>query len=354
MKNKVLSVISLIICLFVLASCAQNPPKDTSKATAAVTGAQTVADNTLPDTFPAETTGEIAAADTEKATEPPTTEAPANPYGIFTYNPKVNVNVTSPYCILINAKTNEILYTNCDVNEKIYPASITKLLTAIIALKYGDPQTVYTPGDELTLLAADSSRAYIKAQHSLTLEMLIEAMMLPSGGDAAYVVAAGIGRIIAKNESLTGVEAVAVFVGEMNKYAEEHNLTGSHFTCPDGYHDDDHYTTLLDIMTISRYALDEPIIMKYAGRYRDDVRYASGHKNTWTNTNTLLDSDSPYYYENAIGLKTGTTDEAGYCLVSAAALGTKEVLAGVFAAPKSGTRFTDSRTLLVAGMIAAQ
>ncbi len=355
MKNKVFSIISLLICLSILISCAENPPADTKKPVTE-TAAQTL--DPLPGSLAADTSatgteGPATAPQTEKATEPPTTEAPASPYGIFTYNPRVNVNVSSPYCILINAKTNEILYTNCDVNEKIYPASTTKLLTAIIALKYGDPKAVFTPGDELSLLAADSSRAYIKSQHSLTLEMLIEGMMLPSGGDAAYVVAAGVGRIIAKNESLTGVEAVAVFVDEMNKYAKEHNLTGSHFTCPDGYHDDDHYTTLLDIMTISRYALDEPIIMKYAGTYRDDVRYASGHKNTWTNTNQLLDSDSPYFYENAIGLKTGTTDEGGYCLVSAAALGTKEVLAGVFAAPRSSTRFNDSRALLVAGMIAS-
>lgn len=352
MKYKVLSITALLLCLLLMFSCAETLPPDTSalseKATEAPAG-------TLPDTYNAGTAVGTEPCETEKATEPPTTEEQKNPYGIFTYERnKVNVSVSSPYCILINAKTNEILYMNCDVNEKIYPASTTKLLTAIVALKYGDPKAVFTPGDELTLLASDSSRAYIKSQHSLTVEMLIEGMMLPSGGDAAYVLAAGIGRIIAKNEKMSGVDAVGVFVDEMNKYAEEHGLTGSHFTCPDGYHDDDHYTTLLDIMTISRCALDEPIIMKYAGLYRDDVRYASGHKNTWTNTNSLLDHDSRYFYENAIGLKTGTTDEAGCCLVSAAALGVREVLAGVFAAPNSGTRYNDSRTLLVAGMVAAQ
>ena len=360
MKKRFLSIVLLIfLCLPLLFSCGESDAEQSAATEPAATGSATVTETerqtgtgeAIPETLPEDLTSKA-----EPVTETPTTEAPEpNPYGMFTYDRnKVNVNVTAPYCILINANTNEILYTNCDVNERIYPASTTKLLTAIIAIKYGDLEAVFTPGDELDLVASDSSKAYIKSHHRLTLEMLIEGMMLPSGGDAAYVVAAGIGRIIAGNDSLSGADAVAVFIDEMNGFAAEHGLTGSHFTCPDGYHDDDHYTTLLDIMTISRLALDEPVIMKYAGTYDDDVKYASGHKITWTNTNLLLDKDSKYYYENAIGLKTGTTDEAGYCLVSAAALGSKKMLAGVFAAPNTASRFNDSRTMLVAGMVAAQ
>ena len=127
-------------------------------------------------------------------------------------------------------------------------------------------------------------------------------------------------------------------------------MTGSHFTCPDGYHNDDHYTTIIDIMTIAYAALSDPIIMKYAGLDRDDVRYASGHKNFWKNSNKLIDQESPYFYEHAIGIKTGTTEEAGCCLVSCAAFSTKMVLAGVFGAKTNNERFTDSRTLLVVGM----
>ena len=359
MKKRVFSIFLLLfLCLPLIFSCTGGDTKQTAAPSEPSADTAAASETEKTQTGPAADTSayETLPEKPTEATETPTTEAPEpNPYGIFTYDHNtVNVNVSSPYCILINAKTNEILFTNCDVNEKIYPASTTKLLTAIIALKYGDPAEVFTPGDELDLVASDSSKAYIKSHHKLTLEMLIEGMMLPSGGDAAYVVAAGVGRIIAGNDALTSVEAVAVFIDEMNKFAEEHGLAGSHFTCPDGYHDDDHYTTLLDIMTVSRLALDEPIIMKYAGLYDDDVKYASGHKITWTNTNLLLDKDSKYYYENAIGLKTGTTDEAGYCLVSAAALGSKKVLAGVFAAPNTGARFNDSRALLVAGMVAAQ
>ena len=334
---------ALISALFILTAC-QNEPAVTEPETTSVyqTDRETVTE---------------ALPETRTVTEQETTEAETEPetasvYGRFKFTENlINPSVTAPYAILINAGTDEILYINCDPQEKIYPASTTKVLTAIVALKNCEPDVVFKPGDELSLLPPDSSIAYIKPNHELTLEMLIEGMMLPSGGDAAYVVAAGVGRIIAKDDSLSGKEAVAVFMDEMNRYGkEELGLTGTHFTCPDGYHDDDHYTTIIDIMTIARAALDERIIMKYAATYEDDVRYASGHKNTWTNTNKLIDQDSPYFYENATGLKTGTTDEAGCCLLASAALGTKRVIAGVFGAKDNAERFSDARSLLLFGM----
>ena len=308
---------------------------------------------------PAETAAQtVTDAQTEAKTETQTeteaeTEPPApSPYGIFTYNENaVNVTVTAPHAILIDANTKEILYMNCEPDEKMYPASTTKLLTAIVALHNCEPDVIFKPGDELSLVASDSTIAYVKTNHELSLEMLIEGMLLPSGGDAAYVVAAGVGRKIAGDDGLSAVDAVKAFVAEMNRYGKEVlGLTGSNFTCPDGYHDDEHYTTIIDMMTIAYAALQEPIIMKYAQLASDDVRYASGHKNTWTNTNKLLDQDSQYFYENATGLKTGTTDEAGCCLISSAAFSTKKVLAGVFGAKDNKERFNDSRALLVVGI----
>ena len=341
-------LISLLLCAaFIytvfLTSC-QTVPEETSQPVT-----ETVADVTETET---REDGTQAETETETETEAETEAEPPSPYGMFTMaDSPVNVTVTSPYAILIDAKTKEILYINCEPDEKIYPASTTKVLTAIIALKYCEPDVVFTAGDELTLLASDSSIAYIKTGHALTLEMLIEGMMLPSGGDAAYTVAAGVGRIIAKNGELSGVDAVKVFVDEMNRYGkEELGLQNSHFTCPDGYHDDGHYTTLIDIMTVAYAALSEPIIMKYAGLEHDDVRYASGHKNSWNNTNKLIDPDSPYFYENATGLKTGSTDEAGYCLISSAAFSTRSVIAGVFGCKSNKERCTDSRSLLVIGI----
>ena len=340
-------LLTVIVCAAGLTSCRRGNEDGTSAPVLTSADPVTVT----------ETTGAVTDTAAESTAPPVTTEAeteaPApSPYGQFTFTGnKVNVMASAPYAILIDVKTKEILYLNCEPDARIYPASTTKLLTAIVALKYCAPDVVFKPGDELTLIAKDSSLAYIKTHHELSLEMLIEGMMLPSGNDAAYVVAAGVGRIIANNKDLNGAEAVAVFVNEMNRYGkEELGLTGSRFTCPDGYHNEGHYTTPIDIMTIACAAMSEPVIMKYAATYEDDVRYASGHKNTWTNSNKLIDPDSPYFYENATGLKTGTTDEAGCCLISSAALGPKKVVAGVFGAKNNNARFSDSRALLVAGI----
>ena len=316
---------------------------ETETEPGSVTAAETIAETS------ADTKTET---DAQTVTEAETEPEPPSPYGIFSYSSNVvNVTVTSPHAILIDAKTKEILYLNCDPEEKIYPASTTKLLTAIVAIHSCELNAVFKPGDELELVASDSTVAYVKKNHELTLEMLIEGMLLPSGGDAAYVAAAGVGRKLAGDENLSGKDAVKVFVAEMNRYGKEVlGLKGSNFTCPDGYHDDDHYTTIIDMMTVAYAALSEPVIMKYTQTAKDDVRYASGHKNTWTNTNKLIDPDSPYFYENATGLKTGTTDEAGCCLVSSAAFSTKKVLAGVFGAKDNKERYNDSRSLLVVGI----
>lgn len=338
-------LIALLLCAaliytVMLCSCV-NTPEQTSQTVTEISE-ETEEEQTQTE----DTTEEETQTETETEPEPP------SPYGMFRLSDSpVNVTVTAPYAILIDANTKEILYINCEPEEKIYPASTTKLLTAIVALRYCTPDVVFKPGDELSLVAGDSSVAYIKSNHELTLEMLIEGMMLPSGGDAAYTVAAGVGRIIAGDDTLSGADAVKVFVDEMNRYgAEVLGLKNTHFTCPDGYHDDDHYTTIIDIMTVAYAALSEPIIMRYAGLVHDDVRYASGHKNSWDNTNKLIDPESIYYYENADGMKTGTTEEAGCCLISSASKNGKQVIAGVFGARDTAERFSDSRSLLVIGL----
>lgn len=344
MKKFIAVLLCAVLIYTVFLTSCESTPSETEQTSAETSGDVSVTGSPSTDTE--------TETDTETVTDAETEPEPPSPYGIFTMSEKpLNMTVTAPYAILIDAGTKTILFMNCDPEEKIYPASTTKVLAAMVALKYCDPDVVFKPGDELSLVAKDSSIAYIRSNHELTLEMLIEGMMLPSGGDAAYAAAAGVGRIIANDESLSGVDAVKVFVDEMNRYGkEELGLMNSHFTCPDGYHDDDHYTTIIDIMTVAYAALSEPIIMKYAGLAHDDVRYASGHKNSWDNSNKLIDPESPYFYENATGLKTGTTEEAGCCLISSAALGTKRVLAGVFGAGSTKDRFSDSRALLVLGM----
>lgn len=256
----------------------------------------------------------------------------------------IKLEISAEFGAVLDVESGEVLYAK-GWGEKIYPASTTKLLTALFALSVCEPSVVFTPGDELELVASDSSIAYIKSNHALTLEMLIEGMLLPSGNDAAYVVAAGVGKRLAGEEGVSAREAVTKFMVELNKYAKSIGLTGTQFTCPDGYHNDDHYTTLADMLMIGKLASENEIIHKYANTVTDDVTYASGHKMTWSNTNSLIDPSSPSYYRYADGLKTGTTEEAGYCLVASADKDGHRLIACIFNSKSNTRRFSDAKEL---------
>jgi D-alanyl-D-alanine carboxypeptidase (penicillin-binding protein 5/6) len=239
-----------------------------------------------------------------------------------------------------------VIFAKGDLNGKIYPASITKLYTAYVALQYLDPKDVITAGEELSFVGKGSTIAYITKGHRLTAEMLVQGMMLPSGNDAAYVLAAGAGRVILENEKASAAEAVAAFVSAMNDHAMADGLTGTHFSVPDGYHRDDHYTTMADLWKIAMLVIENESITRYTGMFTARVTYQSGETNNWTNTNRLLDPKSSYYRENVIGLKTGHTSQSGYCLLTAEKRGDKWVLVGVFGCQTADGRFSDTVTLL--------
>ncbi|MBR6553052.1 MAG: D-alanyl-D-alanine carboxypeptidase [Clostridia bacterium] len=240
----------------------------------------------------------------------------------------------------------DITFAKGDMEQRIYPASITKLYTAYVALKYLTPETVITAGGELSLVGAGSTVAYISMGDRLTASMLVQGMLLPSGNDAAYVLAAGAGRAILENPDASPREAVDAFMEAVNLCAEADGLTGTHFSVPDGYHREDHYTTMGDLLTIARLVLADPVITSYTGMLSAKVMYASGETNRWTNTNSLLDPDSVYYRENVIGLKTGHTSQAGYCLLAAEKRGDRIIITGVFGCTSGSKRFEDTVTLL--------
>lgn len=248
-------------------------------------------------------------------------------------------------CIFVyDTVLGEMLY--CGAGERLYPASITKLFSAWVALKYVNPEKVVTAGDELGLVQPGSSTAYIKRGCRLTVEMLVEGMLLPSGNDASYVLAAAAGRAAAEDEDLDGESAVAVFVEVMNREARQLGLKGSHFTNPDGYHDEDHFSTPEDMVRMAELALSQPVIARYAGLQQDTVVFASGEWANWYNTNSLINPESPYYVPAAVGLKTGYTSEAGYCLLAAFDCGEGQVIIGIFDAATKHSRYTDAVALL--------
>lgn len=219
-----------------------------------------------------------------------------------------------------------------DGDARLYPASITKLLSCYVILQHVKPDAEVVVGDALALVQPDSSVAELKEGDKLTMEQLIAAMLLPSGNDAAQVAAVATGRAIAENEELSYTEAVEVFVAEMNRQAQALGMTNSHFVNPDGFHHDDHYTTMNDLVKLCKTVLTDQTILKYTSRVEETVELPD-RTLEWENTNFLLDSESETYLPNTIGLKTGYTSKAGSCLVSAFFMEDRIWLIGVFGCP---------------------
>ena len=219
--------------------------------------------------------------------------------------------------LVYDATNDEIFYADTREGDKLYPASVTKLFSAYVALQYLSPDDVIIAGDELKLVQPGSSVAYIGKWHTLYARHLVEGMMLPSGNDAAIVLATAAGRRIAGDENLPPEEAVAAFVAEMNRMAEELGFEGSLFANPDGWHVGCHYTCLNDMARIAKLALEDKTMSRYMRKFKDEVTLLSGHKVEWENTNLLLDPDDGFYRGDALGMKTGYTRQAEYCLMSA-------------------------------------
>ncbi len=253
-------------------------------------------------------------------------------------------NMNSSSGFVVNVTTGETRFFR-DENTVIYPASTTKLLTALCALDVMQPDALVTPGDEVYMVSEGSSFAYVRPNHTLTVEMLIEGMLLPSGNDAAYALSAACGRTLAGDDALTPEEAVDEFVSYMNEYAASIGCTGTNFMVPDGYAGAKHHSTLHDMAIISEKAAENEIIAKYASLQTDDVTYASGHVNTWVNTNKMLDPESKYYNENVVGLKTGSLEDS-YSLITLYDDGELRMIIGVFDSSTDKGRYEDTEEII--------
>lgn len=275
-----------------------------------------------------------------------TPTVPAGPTEVYLACEALAKQMDAGHVLVYDATAEEMIFCSTDPTDLLYPASISKLYAAMVALLYLEPDEVITAGDELSMVKKGSSIAYIRKGHKLKTEMLIEAMLMPSGNDAAFVVAAAAGRKIAKDPDLSAKEAVAAFNDEMNRQAFRLGLINSNFTNPDGYHDDDHYTCPRDVAVMAALALNNPIVSKYIKMQQDSVVFESGQHITWYNTNRLLNPDSPYYTPYAVGMKTGSTKEAGNCLLAAFRKDGRDIIIGIFGSESKTERYDDALRLL--------
>ena len=257
-------------------------------------------------------------------------------------------NVGGEYCFVYDSRQG-LLTNRGGMYDKIYPASITKLYTAYVAMQILSPSAPVEATEELLAIPAwDSSKAHIQPGEVLTAEMLVAGMMLPSGNDAAYLLAYAAGKLLAGSGS-DPVHAIDVFMETVNEYAQQDGLTGTHFVTPDGYHDENHYTCMQDLIQIAWLVLNDPVVSKYAATHRV-TRTVPGEETEreWINTNLMLDPDSPYYRRDVKGLKTGYTSRAGNCLICVQRTQDgRYMIAGVFRCPTTRDRFVGANRMLI-------
>lgn len=232
--------------------------------------------------------------------------------------------------------------TGGEDGARIYPASITKLFTAYVALQYLSPDSYVTVSDAVDLVVPGSSVAGLQTGSTLTVEQLIAALLLPSGNDAAYVLAAEAGKAIAGDPSLSTEDAVEKFVWCMNEMAMNEGMSDTNFENPDGIHDENHYTTADDLVKLARLVMTDSVITEYALCSEVTVTTQEGENLRWHNTNELVDPNSDYYCPYALGLKTGQTPSAGSCLLSVFRCDDITLIVGVFGCPDEYSRFDDS------------
>lgn len=225
-----------------------------------------------------------------------------------------NVDTTSSAVYMVNMDTNTVVFDKAST-EKRYPASLTKIMTFIVTseeIANPDNTKIQVKQTVLDQLAGtDSSVAglynYVGEEFSVT--DLLYCLMVSSGNDAAVLLADYIGN---------GDQQV--FVDKMNAKAKQLGMNDTHFANPHGLQDEDHYTTAADIYKMASYAVTLPNFTQITNTTSYTLVQGDTNKDDYviTTTNKLINPNDDMYYQYAKGIKTGTTDEAGYCLVSTA------------------------------------
>ncbi len=211
---------------------------------------------------------------------------------------------------LENLDTETVVFTK-DPDARRFPASTTKIMTYIIAAEnVSDFANTYVTvkGDVLHMLdGTGSSIAGLVENEKLSIYQLLNCLMIPSGNDAAMILADYIGG-----------GNIDKFVGMMNEKAKELGCTGTHFSNPHGLNDPNHYTTVSDMAKITKYAMTMPYFSEISNTTTSDCL---GEDRYLVTTNYMIDENrgGEYYYPYAQGIKTGSTgNDSGYCLVSTA------------------------------------
>ena len=250
------------------------------------------------------------------------------------------LEINSPSVILIERNTGNILYEK-NANAIRYPASTTKIMTAILTLENCNlNDVVRVTYSAIQNVPSGYSIADLKVDEELTVEQLLHLLLIPSASDAANTLAEHIGG------------SIESFATMMNTKAKEIGCTGTNFTNPDGRHDENHTSTAYDLTLMANYAMNNDTFRSIVSK-ASYILYPTNKCTTeryFKTTNSLLNKYSTdYYYDKAIGIKTGFTTPAGNCLVAAAKVDDMECIVTILGATQNSDglseRFLESKQL---------
>lgn len=255
-------------------------------------------------------------------------------------SPKESLTLASEGAILIESSTGQILYGKNE-NKKLYPASTTKILTAIIAIENCNSTDKITASYNAVMsLPAGYSNAAIQPNETLTFQELLDMFLIHSANE--------VGTIFAEHVS-GSVENFAVL---MNQKATEIGCKNTHFTNPSGIHDSEHYSTPYDMALIARYCMKNETFRNTVSKKSCTIAPTDKYEERYfRNTNDLINPSSNYYYKYAIGTKTGYTSQAKRCLIATSLKDGFELIAVVLGAKSelTDTRYVDTINLFEYG-----
>ena len=236
--------------------------------------------------------------------------------------------VEAQAAVLMEQETGTVLFEH-NAHDKLEPASVTKVMTLLLVMEAVDSGRLTL--DEPVTVSANAasmggSQVYLKENEQMTVNELLKAVAVVSGNDAAVALA----------EHLSGSEAA--FVERMNQRAAELGMSDTHFVNCTGLPAAGHLTSAYDIAVMSRELMRHPGIQNYTTIWMDSLR---GGQFQLSNTNKLV-----RYYDGCTGLKTGSTDSAGYCLSATAERDGLSLIAVVLKADTSQQRFDTAQNLL--------
>ena len=245
--------------------------------------------------------------------------------------------------LLVSPDSGMVLYSK-NADQKRYPASTTKIMTALLTLENVSnlDETVTSEAVDFENVTADSSNAGILLGEQVTVRDLLYALMLPSANEAAYMLARHVGG------------SWEQFVDMMNDRAAELGCTGTHFCNPCGLHEENHYTTAHDLYLIAKEAMTDVTFRDIVSTVQHRMAKTNLHEERiiYTTNQLIFSSFQPWSYANCLGIKTGHTSQAGNCFVGYAEYGDAKLFSVVLGCsdsskeyPSVAASFTDTKKL---------